>query len=127
MKKLSLAFAGIFFLLLSLNVSAQVKTGADYFAGKWNVLLKGLPDGDKKMIFVLEKKDDKITGVVQDTSGKEISRLTNAELKENTVTLYFTAQGYDVNLVLNKKDEDHATGNLMGMFDAEGDRIKETK
>lgn len=79
------------------------------------------------MIFVLEKSGDKITGVVQDTSGKEISKLSNADLKEGEITLYFTAQGYDVNLSLKKKDDDHATGSLMGMFDAEGDRVKAIK
>lgn len=127
MKKQGLFFAGLFFLLLSLTATAQSKTGADYFVGKWNVLLKGLPQGDAKMVFVLEKTGDKITGVVQDTTGKEISKLTNADLKEDEITLYFNAQGYDVNLLLKKKDDDHTTGSLMGMFDAEGDRVKATK
>ena len=126
MKKLNVFFAGVFFLLLSTGASAQTKTGADYFAGKWTVLLKGTPGGDSKMIFVLEKKDDKITGVVQDTTGAEISKLSNVELKDTAITLYFTAQGYDVNLLLTKKDDDHVTGSLMSMFDAEGERKKES-
>jgi hypothetical protein len=126
MKKLDLLLTGLYILALSLNVNAQTST-ADYFVGKWSVLLKGVPGGDAKMIFILEKKDSTITGLVQDTTGKEISKITNAELKANQVTLYFNAQGYDVNLLLAKKDDDHVTGNLMSMFDAEGDRIKETK
>ena len=127
MKKLSLFFAGVFSLLLSINVNAQSKTGVDYFKGKWSVLLKGTPGGDAKMTFVLENKSDSIRGVVQDTTGAEVSKITNAELKDNEVTLYFNAQGYDVNLLLKKKDDDHVTGSLMGMFDAEGIRIKEPK
>jgi len=127
MKRLSLFFAGVFSLLLSINVNAQSKTGADYFKGKWSVLLKGTPGGDAKMTFVLENKSDSIRGVVQDTTGAEVSKITNAELKDNEVTLYFNAQGYDVNLLLKKKDDDHVTGSLMGMFDAEGIRIKEPK
>lgn len=126
MKKLHSLFAVLFCLLFSLHGKAQA-SAADYFAGKWNVLLKGLPQGDTRMIFVLEKSGDKITGVVQDTSGKEISKLSNADLKEGEITLYFTAQGYDVNLYLKKKDDDHAAGSLMGMFDAEGDRVKAIK
>lgn len=125
MRKTTTALAGIFFLLLSINTNAQSKAGAEYFAGKWNVLVKGTPGGDAKMIFVLEKNIDSIAGVVQDTTGAEISKLTNIELKDNEVTLYFTAQGYNVNLLLTKKDEDHATGRLMGMFDAEGERKKD--
>lgn len=127
MKKLSLIFAGIFFLLLSVSVNAQSKSGADYFKGKWSVLLKGLPTGDTKMIFVLENRNDSIVGVVQDSTGAEITKITSAELKDTEITVYFTAQGYDVNLLMTKKDDDHTTGSLMSMFDAEGERIKEIK
>lgn len=127
MKKVSLLFAGLFFLLLSMSVNAQSKTGADYFEGKWSVLLKGLPQGDSKMVFVLEKKDATLTGVVQDTTGKEISKIDKIEITETTATIYFNAQGYDVNLAMTKKDDDHVTGSLMGMFDAEGERVKEAK
>ena len=127
MKKASLFLAGSFLLLLSTNVHAQSKTGADYFKGKWNVLIKGTPNGDAKMIFVLENKNDSIVGVVQDTTGAEISKISNAELSDTSVTVYFNAQGYDVNVLMNKKDDDHVTGSLMSMFDAEGERVKEIK
>lgn len=127
MKKVSVFIAGLFLLVLSVTANAQAKKGADYFAGKWSVLIKGLPDGDTKMIFVLDKKDATLTGVVQDSTGKEITKLTSVELKDNSATLYFTTQGYDVNLVMDKKDEDKVTGSLMGMFDAEGDRVKTAK
>ena len=76
------------------------------------------------MIFVLENRNDSIVGLVQDTTGAEIAKITSAELKDNEITLYFTTQGYDVNLVMTKKDDDHTTGSLMGMFDAEGERVK---
>ena len=125
MKKLTILLAGLFLFVLSFEVNAQAKSGADYFIGKWSVLVKGLPQGDTKMIFILDKNAEKITGVVQDSTGKEIAKLTNSELKEDELTLYFSAQGYDVNLNMKKKDDDHTTGSLMGMFDAEGDRVKD--
>jgi hypothetical protein len=127
MKKASSLLTGLFFLLLSLGVNAQSKTGTDYFEGKWSVLLKALPQGDTKMVFVLEKKDATLTGIVQDTTGKEISKIDKVELTETTITIYFNAQGYDVNLAMTKKDDDHTTGSLMGMFEAEGKRVKEDK
>jgi hypothetical protein len=126
MKAIKSMFVAALFVLITLGVQAQTST-ADYFTGKWNVLMKGLPQGNTKMVFVLEKKDDKIIGVVQDSTGKEVSKLSNTEVKENEITLYFNAQGYDVSLLLKKKDEDHATGSLMGMFDADADRVKKTK
>ena len=127
MKKISFLLGVLFSLLLSTNMSAQSKPGAEYFAGKWSVLLKGTPNGDAKLIFIFDNKNDSITGVVQDTTGVEISKLTNVELKDTVITVYFTAQGYDVSLVMTKKDEDHVTGSLMGMFDAEGERVKKTR
>ena len=127
MKKINVLIAGGLLLILSIGAKAQTKTGADYFTGTWSVLVKGTPNGDSKMIFVLEKKDSSMTGALQDTTGKEIAKITNAELKATQLTVYFTTQGYDVNLVMDKKDEDHTTGSLMGMFDAEGDRIKAIK
>jgi len=124
MKKTGSLLAGFVLLLLSVGVNAQSKTGVDYFEGKWSVLLKNLPQGDTKMIIVLQKKDTTITGVVQDSTGKEITKIDKVELAEITATVYFNTQGYDVNLVMTKKDEDHITGSLMGMFEAEGERMK---
>jgi hypothetical protein len=111
-------------MFFSLHTNAQNKLGADYFQGKWSLLVKGLPDGDTRMIFVLDKKDSSLAGVVQDSTGKEIAKLDKVELKDTTITVYFTAQGYDVNVIMNKKDEDHVYGSLMSMFDAEGERMK---
>src|SRR4030095_297002 len=124
MKKTGSLLAGLMLLLLSVAANAQSKTGADYFEGKWSVLLKNLPRGDTKMIIVLQKKDTTITGIVQDSTGKEITKIDKVELAETTATVYFNTQGYDVNLVMTKKDEDHITGSLMGMFEAEGERLK---
>lgn len=126
MKKVSVLFAAILCLLLTTTVHAQT-TGVDYFAGTWSVLVKGTPNGDAKMLFVLEKKDSTLTGVVQDSTGKEMSKIDKIELSGDKATAYFNAQGYDVNLEMNKKDADHFTGNMMGMFDADGERVKATK
>jgi hypothetical protein len=126
MKKVKSILTGLVLLLFAVGVKAQ-NANADYFAGKWSVLLKGLPNGDTKMFFVLEKKDTTMTGVVQDSTGTEVAKIDKVELKENTATVYFSAQGYDVNLAMTKKDDDHVTGSLMGMFDAEGERVKVAK
>jgi len=126
MKKFKAVLVILFLLSITTAVKAQT-SNTEYFSGKWSVILKGTPNGDAKMIFVLEKKVDSLTGVVLDTTGNQISKIDKAELKDTTVTLYFNAQGYDVSLVLNRKDEDHVTGSLLNMFDAEGERIKAKK
>jgi hypothetical protein len=127
MKRQCFILAGLFFLLFSFNANAQSNTGADYFAGKWNVLMKGLPDGDTKMFFVLEKKDTTLAGAVLDSAGTQIAKIDSVQITASTATIYFVAQSYNVNFLMNKKTDDHITGSLMGMFDAEGDRVKTTK
>jgi hypothetical protein len=124
MKKASLLFAGLFFLLLSFKTQAQSNTGADYFVGKWSLLVKGTPNGDARMFFVLDKQDSTMAGTVQDSTGTEISKIDKVELTGDKAVVYFNAQGYDVNVEMIKKDDDHVTGSLMGMFDAEGERVK---
>jgi hypothetical protein len=124
MKMLSYFAVGLLSLVLSFNGHAQSKTGADFFAGKWNMLIAGTPYGDLKRVYVLEKKDNGLAGIVLDSTGKEISKCSKVEVKDTEVTLYYTAMGNDVSVVLTKKDEDHVTGSAMGMFDAKGERIK---
>ena len=125
MKKLNSLAAGLFFLLLAVGANAQTKTGADFFAGKWKVLITGTPYGDLKRIYVLEKNDNALTGIVQDSTGKEITKCSKVEVKDNEVTLYYQAMGNDVSITLVKKDDDHVTGSVLGTFDAKGERIKQ--
>lgn len=125
MRKLSLIFTVIIGLFLSLNVKAQ--TSPDYYPGKWNILIMGTPNGDSKMTFVLERKDGKLTGAVQDSTGKEMTKITSIDEKDKTITAAFTVQSYDVTLTLDPVDDDHVKGSLMGMFDAKGVRVKEGK
>ncbi|MEJ0032803.1 MAG: hypothetical protein WDO15_21655 [Bacteroidota bacterium] len=117
----------LFTLLLSFfthNLFAQSQSDIDFFAGKWSVLVKGTPSGDATMIFLLDKSDEGLTGVIQDTTGVEISKIDRVDLAPEKMTVYFNAQGYDVNVDLSKKDEDHISGSLLSMFTAEGTRKK---
>ena len=125
MKKINLFFAGIFLLLISFNVHSQTTPATDYFAGKWSVIAEGTPNGDAKFLVALERKDGKLGGSILDpATGKETSKINKVEEKEKSVTVYFVGSGYDVYLLLEKKDDDHVTGSLMDMFDAKGERIK---
>ena len=124
MKKFKSIFVAVFLSIIAFGSKAQTSP-ASYFGGKWSVLIKGTPNGDAKMVFVLDNNSDSLSGIVQDSTGAEVSEISNIEQKENEITVYFNAQGYDVNVVLTKKDDDRATGSLMGMFDVEAERIKQ--
>ena len=122
MKKIVLLFtliAGMF-----LCGSAKAQSAPDYFAGKWKVTIFGTPQGDATMNFVFERKDGKLTGTVRDSTDKEITKITQVDEKDKNITAFFTAQGYDVNLLLEPMDADRVKGNLMGMFQAKGERVK---
>ncbi|HEY1869454.1 MAG TPA: hypothetical protein VGG71_00280 [Chitinophagaceae bacterium] len=125
MKKLNHFTTGLFFLTLSFGAIAQSKTGADYFAGKWNVVVYGTPYGaELKRTYVLEKKDNSLSGIVQDSTGKQIATCSKVDVKDNDATLYYTTMNTDVSVVLTKQDDDHVTGKAMGTFDVKGERVK---
>jgi len=124
MKKLNSIAIVLSFLLLTVGSNAQSKTGTDFFAGKWKVLITGTPYGDLKRIYVLEKNGNTLSGIVQDSTGKEITKCSNVEVKDNEVTLFYQAMGNDVSITLIRKDDDHVTGSVLGQFDAKGERVK---
>jgi len=49
MKKVSLILALVIAMFFSLSV--QAKQAPDYYAGKWDVLVKGTPNGDVHFLF----------------------------------------------------------------------------
>lgn len=123
MKKLSVFIAAIVCSVV-FSIGAKAQAPADYFAGKWSVLVTGTPNGDAKFIVSLERKDGKFTGGLTDpATNKEITSFTKIEESEKNVTVYFTSQTYNVYLFLEKKDDNNVTGSMMDMFDATGERI----
>jgi hypothetical protein len=98
----------------------------DAFVGKWELLVIGTPQGDAKMIAHLSRKEGKLTGELSDPEDekKEKIAITNIEEEANKITLYFTTSGYDINVALDKVDDDNLKGQLMGMFETKAKRIK---
>lgn len=126
MKKASIILSTIIltFIVTTGSMNAQAKnTGENYFIGKWNVMIYGVPDGDTKMVINIEKKDDKLTGNMADPAKTDPPlELANIEVADSTFKATFNAQGMDISLMLKIKDDKNITGNMMDTFD-----IKETK
>lgn len=123
MKKLNVFFATMFFaLVFSYSATAQEKSA---FLGKWNVIVLGTPGGDSKMIIEIADKEGKLTGsAIDPATNNELFAFTKVESEPSKVTVYFTSQGYDVYMYLEKKDADNLEGSMMDMFDATATRIK---
>ena len=123
MKKRLLVATGAL-LLLSSGAFAQSRAGADYFAGTWNILVKDTPSGDARLFFVLNSQRDSLGGVVEDSTGAQMAPISHVDLSDTSATVYFTAQGYDVYLEMDRQGPDTVSGSMMGMFSAGGRRVK---
>ncbi|WP_339880196.1 hypothetical protein [uncultured Algoriphagus sp.] len=95
-----------------------------YFEGKWNVLVKGTPHGDATIPVRFETKDGKTTGYFKEEGVEEEKKMSSAVINGDVISTAFNISGYDVTLSLKKVDDDNAKGDLLGMFDAEGTRVK---
>jgi len=125
MKKKIALMTGWVVLSLFLCFNAAAQDAADYFAGAWKVEIIGTPSGDGKMILNLDRVDGKLQGGIIDTiTYRQVVPFTSVDEKENSVSAYFSAEGYDVYITLVKKDDDNVTGNLLDMFDVTGKRVK---
>jgi hypothetical protein len=122
LRLLPIVLSGAFFF--AAKADAQTPVSSTYFVGKWDILAKGVPNGDTHMFFTLADSVGTVKGTFLDPESKTDVPLTKTEIKDSVLTLYFTAQSYDVNLTLIKKGTDSVAGSLMGMFDAAGVRIK---
>lgn len=123
----------IVFLMLAFVVGIALqgfsqtdKPATDFFAGKWEILVEGTPNGDAKFATEITRKDGKLIGELKIAAGdaKETIPAT-VEEAEGKITIFFTTQGYDVNIELSKVDDNNLKGSLMNMFDAKAKRVKE--
>lgn len=108
--------------LMAVSTLSFAQSAPDYFAGDWKVLVKGTPSGDAEMIMHLERVDGKLVGEMK-AEGMDATKFQQVAEKETSVTVYYNTMGYDISITLNKVDDDHVKGNLLGMFDATGERV----
>ncbi len=138
MKKASIVLFVLFFAAITSNfaqtataptpvpVAAPAAATADFFAGKWDLLIVGTPQGDAKMVANFTRVDGKLTGELTDPADpqKEKTPITKIEEEATKITIYFSASGYDLNVPLEKVDDDNLKGQLMNMFETTAKRIK---
>jgi len=124
MKRTSFIYAIAFMLFTAFSSHAQTAP-ADFFAGKWEILVIGTPDGDSKMVADLVRNGGVLSGqlINQADSTAEKIPVTVTE-SGNKLALAFSAQGYDVTIDLEKVDEDNLKGSLMNMFETTAKRKK---
>jgi hypothetical protein len=129
MKKASIILIVLFFgiAVKGFSQTATPAPATDFFAGKWEILIIGTPNGDSKMVTELIRKDGKLTGELKDPTDttKPAIPITSIEEKDGGIEIAFSASGYDLTLPLTKVDDDNLKGQLMSMFDAKAKRLKD--
>lgn len=108
--------------MLGTNVHAQ-NASETYFLGKWNVTVKGTPNGDVTLPGRFEKNGSSLKGFFTDPESKEERTMDTVYIDGDKLNFGFNIAGYDVTVTLAKKDDNTATGSLMGMFDVEAVRV----
>lgn len=111
-------------VLMAAMSMAKAQVNQNFFVGNWEVLVKGTPQGDVKLPMSFELKDDKLVGKVTNPETKEVATMTSVELKGEELFAAFSAGGYDLTMVISKKDEERFAGKLMDMIEVEGTRLK---
>ncbi|SFB08420.1 hypothetical protein [Algoriphagus aquimarinus] len=123
--KRKITILGSLVLLVTMSFAfALTSPDEKYFEGKWSVLIKGTPNGDATIPMRFETVDGKTTGYFTEEGAAEEKKMSTATIKDDVINTSFNISGYDVTLSLKKVDADNAKGDLMGMFDAEGKRVK---
>jgi hypothetical protein len=102
-------------------------TTTDFFAGKWEVVFIGTPNGDAKLVANLVRKDGQLTGELTDPTGTmtEAIPITSIEETAEKLSFGFAAQGYDLTCELEKVDDNNLKGMLANMFEAKATRVAE--
>lgn len=121
MKKLSLLLFLFAITFSSTNLFAQ---STDFFAGQWHVTVKDTPNGTVNVRLSLERVDGKLVGKFVDASTNRETSITQITEQENSITLYFFAEGYDLYLTLKEAGADSVTGSLADSFMVSGERVK---
>lgn len=127
MKAIKLFFVAFFMMLTATVANAQTK--GDFFVGKWQVEVTGMPQGDASIILTLKRDENgKLTGTIDRGEDVPTAALTRVDEKAGkNITAYFKSKGYDCYLYLEKTGDDEVEGSMMDMFDAVGKKIKEEK
>ena len=135
MKKVSIALFVLFFSVIA-NSYAQTAVAAtpttataaatDFFAGKWEVVFSGTPQGDVKLMAHFTRKDGKMEGELKDPADEKAEAIPITSIEEGTdkITFGFSAQGYDLSVDLEKVDDDNLKGMMMNMFETKAVRVK---
>ena len=122
----TLFVTAILFLRIALNGFSQETKPADFFAGKWEILVTGSPRGDVRFKTNLIRKDGKLTGdLLNMDDEKDVKPITKIEETANKILIFFNSQqAGELGIELEKVDDNNLKGSVMGYMTT-ASRVKE--
>lgn len=110
----------------SLKEPVKVETSAsnDFFVGKWATTILGTPNGDVSFDLIIDRYNGNLLGKMmsQQTGSQALDKIE--EVNAEKINVFFTANGMNVKMELNKENIDNLKGKVMGMLDVKGSRVK---
>nr|MCU0471406.1 PKD domain-containing protein [Arcicella sp.] len=110
----------------SLKESPKVENSAgnDFFVGKWATKFIGTPGGDVTMDLIIERNGGVLSGkMVSEKMGSQALDKVE-EVDTENIKVFFSANGMNISISLQKEDAENFKGKLMGMFDVKGTKVK---
>ena len=95
----------------------------EYFEGKWSLSIKGTPEGDAILPVRFETKEGTTMGYLTEEGATTETKMSSVKITGDILNAAFFVSGYDVTMAIKKVDDNHANGDLMGMFDVLGTRV----
>ncbi len=125
MKKVSIVLL-VLFVGIAFRGISQTSAPEDFFAGKWEILVSGTPNGDVTLVTDLVRKDGKLTGDLASPADPSLKfPITKVEESTDKLSIYFdSSQAGEIAIDLTKVDDDNLSGSLMSNFDAKAKRLK---
>ncbi|UJP66151.1 hypothetical protein [Mongoliitalea daihaiensis] len=115
------------FTMLCLAMTMAVAEGSnnpDYFVGEWDLMIEGTPQGDVRVIMVLEKVEGKLKGKFTVAGTDQETTLSSISEGTDSISFSFFAEGYDLYMSLNANGDDAVKGYLVDQFPVSGKRLK---
>lgn len=129
MKKLLMIALMLVTTIAAMAQDDQKKVANDeFFIGRFEILVEGLPSGDAKMLVVVKKDaEGKLEGTIGGTDGSATNKMTKVEIEGKTLNFNFLGGGYDVPVYLDREDDDTVVGSMNDMFDITGKKLPEAQ
>ncbi|TVP49969.1 MAG: hypothetical protein EA341_08355 [Mongoliibacter sp.] len=104
--------------------SALMAQDNDAMIGTWDVMIEDTPQGNVNVILTIERMDGKLKAKFNPAGSDQETPITNISEQENTIIMYFFAEGYDLYMSLKPSEDDKVSGFLVDQFPVKGKRVK---